>query len=62
MNGIFFEKASREEVIRLYVYWFPTHLLMAMRELAGKDLVCYCAPLQCHGDWLLEQANRWLQR
>ncbi len=26
-------------------------------ELHGKDLVCWCAPLPCHGDVLLELAN-----
>jgi len=26
-------------------------------ELQGKDLVCFCAPLPCHGDILLELAN-----
>lgn len=27
------------------------------RELRGRDLVCVCAPLACHGDNLLEVAN-----
>jgi hypothetical protein len=26
-------------------------------ELKGKDLVCWCAPLACHADVLLEIAN-----
>ena len=26
-------------------------------ELAGKDLVCFCKPLRCHGDYLLSIAN-----
>lgn len=26
-------------------------------ELAGKDLVCWCAPLPCHADILLRVAN-----
>ena len=26
-------------------------------ELKGKDLVCWCKPLICHGDVLLELAN-----
>jgi hypothetical protein len=25
----------------------------ARHELAGRDLVCWCAPLPCHGDVLL---------
>lgn len=26
-------------------------------ELRGKDLICFCAPMPCHGDVLLELAN-----
>lgn len=26
-------------------------------ELRGKDLVCYCAPLLCHAEILMEIAN-----
>ena len=29
----------------------------ARRELRGKILGCWCAPLSCHGDVLLEIAN-----
>lgn len=29
----------------------------AVRELRGKDLVCWCAPLPCHADVLLRVAN-----
>ena len=29
-----------------------------LEELRGKDLVCWCAPLPCHADVLLEMANR----
>lgn len=32
-------------------------LTMVRRELRGCDLVCYCAPLRCHGDFLLRIAN-----
>lgn len=28
-----------------------------LNELRGKDLVCWCAPRQCHADVLLEIAN-----
>ena len=28
------------------------------RELRGKILLCYCAPLQCHGDVLARLANQ----
>ena len=33
------------------------HLLRALDELHGKDLVCFCAPLSCYGDLLLRLAN-----
>ena len=33
-------------------------LLARVPELRGKDLVCWCAPQACHGDVLLEIANR----
>lgn len=28
-----------------------------LQPLVGKDLVCWCAPLTCHADILLEIAN-----
>lgn len=31
--------------------------LKDISELRGKDLVCWCAPLPCHADVLLELAN-----
>ncbi len=33
----------------------------AQAELYGKDLVCWCAPLPCHADVLLELANAKLE-
>lgn len=53
---------DRDEVVRKYREWIctqPALLHAAKTELAGKDLVCFCAPLKCHGDVLLEIANRW---
>ena len=47
---------DRAEVIRRYRLWIGTQRLDA-RELAGKDLVCWCAPEPCHADVLLEMAN-----
>ena len=32
-------------------------LSMDLDYLRGKDLVCWCAPLPCHADVLLEIAN-----
>jgi hypothetical protein len=51
---------SRADVIELYRSWLksnPKLLASAKVELKGKTLGCYCAPLPCHGDVLLEVAN-----
>lgn len=51
---------DREEVVAKYKSWLlrqPGKVEEARRELAGKDLVCFCAPRSCHGDILLEVAN-----
>jgi len=32
--------------------------LEALPELRGKDLGCWCAPENCHGDVLLALANK----
>lgn len=50
---------DRAEVIARYSRWLRRQhqLLRALDELRGCDLVCYCAPLPCHGDLLL-----WLAR
>ena len=31
--------------------------MIALPELRGRNLVCFCAPAACHGDVLLELAN-----
>ncbi len=51
---------TREEVVKLYEMWLlqQTHLQLQLGELQGKDLICFCAPLPCHGDVLLKFANR----
>lgn len=47
---------SRDDVITTYRTWLASSGLNP-RELAGKDLLCWCSPLPCHGDVLLELAN-----
>ena len=52
--------ALRESVVRLYRDYLdkrPELKEAARRELKGKDLVCWCSPLPCHADVLLEVAN-----
>ncbi len=51
---------TREEVIARYRQWLvlqPALYATIRAELAGRDLVCFCHPLPCHGDVLLEIAN-----
>jgi len=51
---------TRDEVIAKYREWLKTkpELLLDLHELVGKDLLCWCAPLPCHADILLEMARR----
>lgn len=54
---------DRDEVIRKYAKYLESkpQLQQQMKEqLAGKDLVCHCAPLACHGDIILRVANNML--
>ena len=51
---------TREEVIEKFEQYLcdSPALLDQINELRGKNLVCWCAPLPCHGDVLLVLANR----
>jgi hypothetical protein len=51
---------SRAEIIAKYRTWLADQpeLLASLHELRGRDLVCWCAPEPCHGDVLLELANK----
>ena len=49
---------TREQVVYKYEEWIKRSVLMDdIEELRGKDLVCWCAPLPCHGDVLLRLGN-----
>ena len=51
---------SRAAVIQKYREWLtanPKLTKSVIKELSGKDLVCFCSPKKCHGDVLLEIAN-----
>lgn len=51
---------TRKEVIEKfeqYVRSRPDLLAHIRRELRGKNLICWCAPLPCHADVLLRLAN-----
>jgi hypothetical protein len=53
------QEANREVIIATYERWLRSqrHLMDALPELRGLDIVCWCAPLPCHGDVLLRLAN-----
>ena len=57
---------TREDTIKIHRAWllnsdFGQTLLSDIQELKGKDLVCWCAPLPCHADILLELANKGIK-
>jgi hypothetical protein len=51
---------NREQVISKYREYLLSNpsLFADIKELRGKDLVCFCAPEACHADILLEIANK----
>ncbi len=54
------QEADRDAVCNLFDAWLeknPALIERAKRELRGKDLVCWCAPLRCHAETLLRIAN-----
>lgn len=57
-----FKVETREQAIEAYREWITNgdgkHLLNDLHELKGKTLVCWCKPLSCHGDVLLELINK----
>jgi len=56
-------RLTRKEAIERYEWRLRATeigatLMEQIDELRGKDLVCWCAPLPCHADVLLELANK----
>ena|SRR3990167_223043 len=62
-----FPYISKAEARQRAIEWYKSYILCnkellgALSELKGKDLVCWCAPLPCHADILLELANKPIQ-
>lgn len=55
------EHGNRDEVCAKYERYLKNNsalLHKAEHDLKGKHLVCFCAPLKCHGDFLLSIANK----
>jgi hypothetical protein len=50
---------DRATVIAKHARWLRDqhHLMRALDELRGKDLLRFCAPAACHGDLLLRLAD-----
>jgi hypothetical protein len=51
---------DRLTVIKKYTEYLkqkPSLIKAIKNNLKGKNLVCFCAPLPCHGDLLLKIAN-----
>jgi hypothetical protein len=51
---------DRDKVCDLYESWLlsrPGIVVDVKKHLLGKDLVCFCKPHRCHGDFLLRIAN-----
>lgn len=54
---------NRQEIIekyKLYLESRPDLIEKAKQELKGKNLVCWCSPLPCHGDILIKVANEFI--
>lgn len=54
------EDGTREQVIEKYSRWILTQpeLMESLPEIKGKTLGCYCTPLACHGEVLVQLANK----
>ena len=48
---------TREDVVSKYKEWVQEQAL-DFKELKGKTLGCWCSPHACHGDVLVEFANK----
>jgi len=54
---------TRKEVVEKYIELIennPDLKELIKQQLKGKNLLCYCAPKLCHGDYLLKIANEEL--
>lgn len=51
---------DRDEVCDKYTIYADIYFTddEIRKDLGGRDLVCFCAPLRCHCDYLLRRANK----
>lgn len=52
---------DRNLVINKYIEYFDNNdeLKKDIEELKDKNLVCYCSPKACHGDYLLKIVEKY---
>lgn len=59
-----YQVKNRTEAIDSYREWITEgegkHLLNDLPELENKTLGCWCKPLACHGDVLVELVNEYV--
>lgn len=51
---------TRSQVIRKYIEYIENDSELKnelIKHLRGKNLVCFCAPKACHGDYLINLCN-----
>jgi len=55
------QDGTRREVIEKYRSWIlnQPELMESLQELKGKTLGCWCDPSPCHGEVLIELANKF---
>ena len=53
---------DRDLVIERYIDYFENNkeLIKDIEELKGKNLICYCSPKACHGDYLIKKIGKKL--
>lgn len=58
------EEYGREKAIQKYRDWIvkQPNLMRDLKELEGKTLGCFCSPLHCHGDVLIELVNEMKEK
>lgn len=58
-NPFSVKEYGRDEALNKYrQYVMESGLINEIEELRGKILGCWCAPLPCHGDILLQLLNK----
>lgn len=55
---------TRDQVCDKYEVWFKEQIASGkitqadLKSLIGKDLICFCAPLRCHGQTIIKEVMK----